>query len=179
METDILYSCPVCGRKNFLLKGLKAHRCPKKGRRRLTPSGPLEHPPLSTEEVQEAVDMVHQLRPKGFHTLRVRWINGTHQAVDDRTGVKCTHTGGHEQAAYKLLDKQVITGLRLRIARLHQREHKLRDSRKGEHEQWRLYRVLGRCRECGCTDENCTSCIERTGTPCSWVDLDLCSACKG
>lgn len=34
-----------------------------------------------------------------------------------------------------------------------------------------------RCRECGCTDENCAGCIERTGQPCAWVDDDLCSAC--
>lgn len=33
------------------------------------------------------------------------------------------------------------------------------------------------CRVCGCTDANCSSCIERTGSPCSWVANDLCSAC--
>jgi hypothetical protein len=33
-----------------------------------------------------------------------------------------------------------------------------------------------RCRECGCTDEDCSGCIERTGAPCWWVDVDLCSA---
>jgi hypothetical protein len=35
------------------------------------------------------------------------------------------------------------------------------------------------CRVCGCTDEDCSGCIERTGEPCSWVDDDLCSACDG
>lgn len=34
-----------------------------------------------------------------------------------------------------------------------------------------------RCRVCGCTDDDCSGCIERTGVPCSWVDVDLCSAC--
>ena len=33
------------------------------------------------------------------------------------------------------------------------------------------------CRICGCTDEDCSQCIERTGQPCSWVEEDLCSAC--
>ena len=35
------------------------------------------------------------------------------------------------------------------------------------------------CRECGCTDLNCSKCIERTGEPCMWVEDDLCSACAG
>lgn len=33
------------------------------------------------------------------------------------------------------------------------------------------------CRICGCTDEDCTQCVEKTGRPCSWVSEDLCSAC--
>jgi hypothetical protein len=33
------------------------------------------------------------------------------------------------------------------------------------------------CRVCGCTDDDCPECIERTGEPCSWVEGDLCSAC--
>lgn len=33
------------------------------------------------------------------------------------------------------------------------------------------------CRICGCTDDDCTGCIERTGQPCYWVEADLCSAC--
>jgi hypothetical protein len=33
------------------------------------------------------------------------------------------------------------------------------------------------CRECGCTDDDCSGCIERTGMPCHWVTMDLCSAC--
>jgi hypothetical protein len=34
------------------------------------------------------------------------------------------------------------------------------------------------CRACGCTDDDCSGCIERTGTACHWVESDLCSACK-
>lgn len=34
-----------------------------------------------------------------------------------------------------------------------------------------------RCRVCGCTDDDCSECVEKTGKPCSWVEADLCSAC--
>jgi hypothetical protein len=34
------------------------------------------------------------------------------------------------------------------------------------------------CRKCGCTEEDCTGCIERTGRQCHWVAWDLCSACE-
>jgi hypothetical protein len=33
------------------------------------------------------------------------------------------------------------------------------------------------CRICGCTDDDCRQCIEKTGSPCHWVEEDLCSAC--
>ena len=33
------------------------------------------------------------------------------------------------------------------------------------------------CRVCGCTDNDCRQCIEKTGGPCWWVQPDLCSAC--
>jgi hypothetical protein len=35
------------------------------------------------------------------------------------------------------------------------------------------------CRVCGCTDDDCSGCVERTGEPCHWVEPDLCSACVG
>lgn len=35
----------------------------------------------------------------------------------------------------------------------------------------------GTCWSCGCTDADCSGCIERTGEPCHWVEPDLCSAC--
>jgi len=38
---------------------------------------------------------------------------------------------------------------------------------------------LQRCRICGCTEENCQDCIDRTGNPCHWSEEDLCSACAG
>lgn len=34
------------------------------------------------------------------------------------------------------------------------------------------------CRVCGCTDQDCSGCIARTGQPCRWVAQDLCSACE-
>ncbi len=38
--------------------------------------------------------------------------------------------------------------------------------------------AVQRCRICGCTDADCSQCVERTGTPCHWVASDLCSACE-
>lgn len=35
-----------------------------------------------------------------------------------------------------------------------------------------------RCRVCGCTDDDCRQCVEKTGEPCRWVEADLCSACQ-
>ncbi len=35
-----------------------------------------------------------------------------------------------------------------------------------------------RCRNCGCTQDDCSQCIEKTGGPCHWVEKDLCSACE-
>lgn len=35
----------------------------------------------------------------------------------------------------------------------------------------------GVCRVCGCTDDDCSQCIEATGEPCTWVEPDLCSRC--
>lgn len=34
-----------------------------------------------------------------------------------------------------------------------------------------------RCRQCGCTEADCSGCVARTGEPCHWVEPDLCSAC--
>ena len=34
-----------------------------------------------------------------------------------------------------------------------------------------------KCRICGCTDNDCRQCIDRTGEPCYWVEKNLCSAC--
>lgn len=35
----------------------------------------------------------------------------------------------------------------------------------------------GKCKVCGCTDDDCRQCIESQGFPCSWVEDDLCSRC--
>lgn len=32
------------------------------------------------------------------------------------------------------------------------------------------------CKQCGCTEHDCSDCIERTGRPCYWVG-EVCSAC--
>lgn len=33
------------------------------------------------------------------------------------------------------------------------------------------------CRVCGCTEDDCSDCIDATGEPCHWVEPDLCSRC--
>ncbi len=33
------------------------------------------------------------------------------------------------------------------------------------------------CRVCGCTNLDCSQCIESTGTACHWIESDLCSRC--
>jgi hypothetical protein len=37
----------------------------------------------------------------------------------------------------------------------------------------------GECMVCGCTQEDCSGCIKRTGFPCSWANarMNLCTAC--
>ena len=37
--------------------------------------------------------------------------------------------------------------------------------------------LKARCRVCGCTNDDCSQCVEKTGDACSWVENDLCSAC--
>src|ERR1700733_1875772 len=34
------------------------------------------------------------------------------------------------------------------------------------------------CAVCGCTDDDCTDCVRRTGAPCPWIAINLCSACE-
>ena len=34
------------------------------------------------------------------------------------------------------------------------------------------------CRVCGCTDNDCSQCIDAQGYPCYWMEPDLCSRCK-
>jgi hypothetical protein len=48
-------------------------------------------------------------------------------------------------------------------------------------EFWQAIEDLGApsCRVCGCTDDDCSGCIARTGRPCAWVPGEdaLCTAC--
>lgn len=41
------------------------------------------------------------------------------------------------------------------------------------------YFKIQTCRICGCTDDDCSQCIEKTGDACYWIEDDLCSACTG
>ena len=37
--------------------------------------------------------------------------------------------------------------------------------------------AVQKCRVCGCAEDDCSQCVEKTGKPCSWAEADLCSAC--
>jgi len=41
----------------------------------------------------------------------------------------------------------------------------------------RKFKKAAACRVCGCTDDDCSGCVAKTGGPCYWVEPDLCSAC--
>lgn len=40
-----------------------------------------------------------------------------------------------------------------------------------------IARHLRLCRRCGCTED--TACEDALGQPCSWIAIDVCSACVG
>lgn len=50
-------------------------------------------------------------------------------------------------------------------------------SRELQRQEGKIVAPLRACRVCGCTQNDCRQCIEKTGSPCSWVEPDLCSAC--
>ena len=35
-----------------------------------------------------------------------------------------------------------------------------------------------KCKHCGCTEMNCSQCIEAQGFACWWVSLNVCSRCS-
>ncbi len=37
--------------------------------------------------------------------------------------------------------------------------------------------IIAKCKKCGCTENDCSKCIEAQGKPCYWVTKDLCSRC--
>lgn len=75
-------------------------------------------------------------------------------------------------------------GEKLKIEGTHQgRFHVRASGRKYARrvDPYNLELEAGTCAICGCTDDDCSGCIERTGEPCHWVDSfnTLCSACVG
>lgn len=85
---------------------------------------------------------------------------------------------------YKMVDEIFVDlqGLRLWLAALGNLPVEASHRRALPELQHPLADALGllalpTCRVCGCTDDNCSQCVERTGEPCHWVEPDLCSAC--
>jgi outer membrane murein-binding lipoprotein Lpp len=54
----------------------------------------------------------------------------------------------------------------------------VREAQRGVSAQAQPVFDVRACRVCGCTEDDCERCITRTGSPCHWVDYDLCSACE-
>lgn len=54
-----------------------------------------------------------------------------------------------------------------------QRKRREKKRKRGGHQA----RQVMICRKCGCTDADCSGCIQRTGAPCYWIKPGLCSAC--
>ncbi|HRH68862.1 MAG TPA: hypothetical protein PLB89_05075 [Flavobacteriales bacterium] len=52
---DPLYACPCCERTGFTERGLRAHRCDAKPKRREKPTGPLVRPQLGAHELLSAL----------------------------------------------------------------------------------------------------------------------------
>lgn len=65
----------------------------------------------------------------------------------------------------------------LRIAKVEKQEFSVTVSESPESPESPEETKERKCRVCGCTEENCSQCIEKTGGPCHWVEEDLCSAC--
>lgn len=81
------------------------------------------------------------------------------QAFITRIAIEASHEAACEQVARELEETSVPAAV-----------------------QWPQFMILDgdapqQCRVCGCTDDDCSLCVERTGAPCSWVAEDLCSAC--
>ena len=55
MASNTLYTCPCCGRTNFYLQGLKAHRCKAKPKVPALYGGIMEHPRLTPAEIEQAI----------------------------------------------------------------------------------------------------------------------------
>ena len=49
-------------------------------------------------------------------------------------------------------------------------------SAKGQLCLWSFNELV--CLQCGCTENDCRHCIEKTGQPCYWINDRLCSACS-
>lgn len=74
------------------------------------------------------------------------------------------------------LDRRLVQIVRLDTGAT-VRERALKISEEEEIRQTSLFDEGPKCRVCGCTDHHCEACVERTGSPCSWSEPDLCSAC--
>lgn len=95
--------------------------------------------------------------------------------IEDKTYGTCKVTG-------KLIDKDRLRAIPLTTlsaeAKKAQTSDKSEEPRPAKKEKKKPVQKIQRCRVCGCTQDNCQQCIDKTGGPCHWVEEDLCSACE-
>lgn len=93
------------------------------------------------------------------------------------TFLKATPNGGEPvPLALSAYDETSPESIRPLTARLRELADRL-DQQFVAHELQRAG-VVRTCRVCGCTDDDCSQCVEKTGGPCHWIAADLCSACR-
>jgi hypothetical protein len=86
--------------------------------------------------------------------------------VKGENTIKCNHCGLSKKLADGFLPIQEFLKLGEEFAEKH------KECKEDDQLQDRT------CRVCGCTDDDCRQCINKTGEPCSWIENDLCSACE-
>lgn len=107
---------------------------------------------------------------KGFHITALRSeVNPDSQLYSEYVEV---HTGEIDQAN---LPSEISVPSRIYSDRYDVKEFTSLNKAIEKAKQW--IDSLQRCRKCGCTQFDCRQCIEKTGSPCTWVEKNLCSAC--
>lgn len=115
----------------------------------------------------------------------ILFANGNWVTIDDGSTTEVIKKRKYQQdIKFHDLPLEMQQGILIRYTGESAAYHAVNESSDGEFFSFvgslqQLYgsEVERKCRKCGCTDEDCSQCIRKTGHPCSWVEEDLCSAC--
>jgi hypothetical protein len=108
--------------------------------------------------------------------IKEHGVNGIHN--EDLICIVIDHLEGFQHGEHACIENVlVLENLKLCLEQLHRRTDRRKEA--GIEGTSKVDTSKQKCRVCGCTDENCSRCIEKTGNPCHWVEPDLCSACVG